>query len=114
MGKLGSMYHYKANIIDVYDGDTVTAVVDLGFLHYQEMKLRLYGIDTPELRGEEREAGLIVRDILRGLILNKEVEIHTYKDKQGKYGRYLATIVLDGININQWLLDEGHAQEYLL
>ncbi len=108
------MYHYKANIIDVYDGDTVTAVVDLGFLHYQEMKLRLYGIDTPELRGEEREAGLIVRDILRGLILNKEVEIHTYKDKQGKYGRYLATIVLDGININQWLLDEGHAQEYLL
>lgn len=108
------MYHYKANIIDVYDGDTVTAVVDLGFLHYQEMKLRLYGIDTPELRGEEREAGLIVRDILRELILNKEVEIHTYKDKQGKYGRYLATIVLDGININQWLLDEGHAQEYLL
>jgi len=106
------MYQYKAKIIDVYDGDTVTAVVDLGFLHFQEMKLRLYGIDTPELRGEEREQGIIVRDILRNMILDKEVIINSYKDKQGKYGRYLATILLDDVNINQWLLDEGHAVAY--
>ncbi|NND63518.1 MAG: thermonuclease family protein [Flavobacteriaceae bacterium] len=107
------MYHYKAFVKDVYDGDTITAVVDLGFLHYQEMKLRLYGIDTPELRGPERPQGLIVRDILRDLILEKEVEIHTYKDKQGKYGRYLATIMLDELNINEWLVSEGHATVYL-
>lgn len=106
------MYQYKAKIIDVYDGDTVTAVVDLGFLHFQEMKLRLYGIDTPELRGEEREQGIIVRDILRDMILDKEVIINSYKDKQGKYGRYLATILLNNLNINQWLLDEGHAVAY--
>ncbi|WP_047547986.1 thermonuclease family protein [Psychroserpens sp. Hel_I_66] len=108
------MYHYKAKIIAVYDGDTVTALVDLGFLHFQEMKLRLFGIDTPELRGEEREQGMVVRDLLREMILDKEVEIHSYKDKQGKYGRYLATIVIDGLDINRWLLDEGHAQPYLL
>ena len=107
------MYNYKAHIKAVYDGDTVTAVVDLGFLHYQEMKLRLYGIDTPELRGAEREEGLKVRDIVREMILDKEVEIHSYKDKQGKYGRYLATIIVDGININQWLVDNGHAEPYL-
>ncbi len=107
------MYNYKAFIKAVYDGDTVTAVVDLGFLHYQEMKLRLMGIDTPELRGEEREQGLIVRDILREKILEKEVEIHTFKDKQGKYGRYLATIIIDGLDINQWLVDQGHARVYL-
>ena len=107
------MYQYKAKIIDVYDGDTVTAVVDLGFLHFQEMKLRLYGINTPELKGEEREQGLLARDILRGLILDKEVMIHSYKDKQGKYGRYLATIFLDGLNINNWLVDEGHAVVYI-
>ncbi|WP_222611773.1 thermonuclease family protein [Seonamhaeicola algicola] len=106
------MYHYKAKIIDVYDGDTVTAMVDLGFLHFQEMKLRLYGIDTPELRGSEREAGLVVRDIVRELILNKEVEIHSYKDKQGKYGRYLANIIVNGVDLNQWLVDNGHAKPY--
>jgi len=107
------MYNYKAHIKAVYDGDTVTAVVDLGFLHFQEMKLRLFGIDTPEMRGEEREQGIIVRDIVRGLILDKEVEIHTKKDKQGKYGRYLATIILDGLNINDWLVENGHAEVYL-
>ncbi|UAB75936.1 thermonuclease family protein [Mesoflavibacter sp. SCSIO 43206] len=107
------MYNYKAKIIDVYDGDTVTAMVDLGFLHFQEMKLRLYGIDTPELRGEEREQGIIVRDILREMMLGKEVTIRSYKDKQGKYGRYLANIILeDGLEVNQWLVDNGHAKEY--
>ena len=78
------MYQYKAKVIDVYDGDTVTAMVDLGFLHFQEMKLRLYGINTPELRGPEREQGIIVRDILREMVLDKEVTIRSYKDKQGK------------------------------
>ncbi len=107
------MYNYKAKIIAVYDGDTVTAQVDLGFLHFQIMKLRLFGIDTPELRGEEREEGLVVRDIVREMVLDKEVEIHSYKDKQGKFGRYLATIIIDGIDLNQWLVDNGHATVYV-
>lgn len=106
------MYNYKAKIIAVYDGDTVTAVVDLGFLHSQEMKLRLFGIDTPEMRGPEKVEGKKVRDIVRGMILDKEVEIHSFKDKQGKYGRYLATIIIDGLDLNQWLVDNGHAEPY--
>ena len=36
--KIEIMYQYKAKIIDVYDGDTVTAMVDLGFYHIQQMK----------------------------------------------------------------------------
>lgn len=35
------MYQYKAKVIDVYDGDTITAMVDLGFYHFQQMKFRL-------------------------------------------------------------------------
>lgn len=108
------MYQYKAKIIDVYDGDTVTAVVDLGFYHFQQMKFRLYGINTPEIRGEEREKGLVVRDIMRAMILDKEVTINSYKDKQEKYGRYLANIIIDGIDVNQWLVLNGHAEEYML
>ena len=81
------MCTYKAKIIDVYDGDTVTAVtavVDLGFLHFQEMIFRLYGTDTLELRVEEKKEGKKVRDIVRGMVLDKEVTIRSYKDKQGK------------------------------
>ncbi|MAP79937.1 MAG: nuclease [Aequorivita sp.] len=78
------------------------------------MKFRLYGIDTPELRGEEREEGLKVRDIVREMILDKDVIINSYKDKQEKYGRYLANIIIDDIDLNVWLVENGHAKEYLL
>ncbi|TYB72568.1 thermonuclease family protein [Bizionia gelidisalsuginis] len=76
------------------------------------MKLRLYGIDTPEVRGAEKIEGKKVRDILREMILDKEVEIISYKDKQGKYGRYLATIILEGVDVNLWLVANGHATVY--
>ena len=86
------LYTYKAKVISVYDGDTVTCEVDLGFEIKMTIKVRLYGIDTPELRGEEREAGLVVRDIVREMILDRYVILKTMKDKTGKYGRYLGNI----------------------
>lgn len=110
-----NMFTYKAKIISVYDGDTVTAVVDLGFRVSVEMKLRLLGIDTPEMRGIEKVQGKIVRDIVREMILNDTVTIITKKDKQGKYGRYLATIILEnGMNLNLWLINEGYAKPFMI
>ena len=88
------MYTYNALITEVYDGDTVTAVIDLGLKISVTEKLRLLDIDAPELRGSSREDGVKARDYLRRLILGKEVVISTVKDKKGKYGRYLATIFL--------------------
>ena len=108
------MYVYKAFITKVYDGDTVTATVDLGFNVCIKESLRLGRIDAPEIRGEERERGLISRDWLRALILNKEVIVKTYKDKTGKYGRYIADIFVDQDgemrNVNDWLVKEGLAE----
>jgi micrococcal nuclease len=105
-------YIYNAKIISVYDGDTVTALVDCGFNITVEMKLRLLGINTPELRGDEREQGLISRDYVRDMILDKDVLLETYKDKTGKYGRMLATIHFNGINVNEHLITEGYAKPY--
>lgn len=105
------LYIYKAKIVKVYDGDTVTALVNLGFKISFTIKIRLFGINTPEIRGEEREQGLVVRDIVREMILDKEVMVKTIKDSTGKYGRYLGVIHLDdGTNLNQWLVENGHAQ----
>jgi micrococcal nuclease len=78
------------------------------------MKFRLYGINTPEIRGEDRDRGIAVRDIVRAMILDKEVIINSYKDKQEKYGRYLANILIDDLDLNQWLVQNGHAEEYML
>lgn len=108
------MYVYSAKIVSIYDGDTLTAEIDLGFTVKLTEKIRLSRINTPELRGEEREMGLISRDRLRDLILDKEVIIHTIKDKKGKYGRYLGEIFfgMEGaeINVNDWLVTEGLAE----
>lgn len=85
-------FEYEAYVYDAYDGDTFRASVDLGFGNTTNQIFRLFGVDTPEMRGEERRQGIIVRDYVRFLILNKEVVIITHRDKTGKYGRYLAEV----------------------
>lgn len=108
------MYVYKAIVIKVYDGDTITVRIDLGFNITITERLRLFGINTPEVRGAEREEGLKSRDWLRTLILNKEIIVKTYRDKKGKYGRYLADIFIEqetgSVNINDWLVRENLAE----
>ena len=108
------MFEYRAIVTKVYDGDTITVNIDLGFgVWVKGQKLRLLGIDTPEVRGKERPEGLKSRDALREKILDKEIRIKTEKDKKGKYGRWLATIYCGSdTSINSWLLDEGYAVPY--
>jgi len=108
---------YRALIVSVYDGDTVTANFDLGLdVHIDKQKVRLYGINTPELRGEEKEQGIVSRDKLRELILNHWVIIHVPNNKRGKYGRWLGIIYKDEagtlVNINDYLLENGYAKVY--
>lgn len=104
---------YNCLVKKIYDGDTITeAVVDLGFRNQFTTKIRLDDINAPELRGNTKEAGRASRDRLRELILDKEVIIETDKDRKGKYGRHLATVYLDGVNINQQMMDEGFAIPY--
>lgn len=104
-------FDYPAQIYEVYDADTVTAMVYLGFDTYTMQKIRLFGINAPEMRGDEKEAGTISRDSLRNRILGKNVRIKTIQDKKGKYGRYLGVIFKDSLNINQWLVDKGLAKK---
>ena len=107
------MYTYSAYVTKVYDGDTVTVDIDLGFgVHLKKQRLRLLGINAPEVRGDSRTQGLASRDFLRKKILKKNIVVKTHKDKKGKYGRLLAEIFLDKENINQLLLSEGHAIVY--
>ena len=99
-------YCYNALITKVYDGDTVTALVDLGFKIKTTIKVRLAGINAPEVRGKSRPEGLKTRDFLRDLILDQEVIIQTQKDKKGKYGRYIGVIYLKDKNVNELLVEK--------
>lgn len=114
MGADMNLYFYRARMVSVYDGDTITVDIDQGFGIWQHsVKLRLYGIDTPELRGEEREHGLEVRDLVRAhLPPGSMITLESIKDKTGKYGRYLARVYKGDWCLNDWLLAEGHATAY--
>lgn len=106
------MYEYNAEIIDVYDGDTMTFLVDLGFSITVKEKLRLAGINTPEVRGPEKEDGYKVRDYVKKLILRKKVKIRVYK--KGKFGRYVAEVILpDGTNLTKHLLEKNMGKEFM-
>lgn len=113
--KIIDPYYYHALCTSVYDGDSITLDISLGlgvYLHNQ--KIRLIGINTPEIRGKERPLGLQARDRLRELILDRDVIVRTHLDRTGKYGRLLGTVYVDDVDVNQLLLDEGLAESYMV
>lgn len=94
----------------IVDGDTIVAVVDTGFDNTHTDKFRLQYIDAPEVTGATKALGLISEDWLADKIFGKKIKIvSTGKDK---YGRWLAIIYLDGVNINQLSMDEGMSKPY--
>ena len=107
----GSLYHYKARVTGAYDGDTITVDLDLGLGVWKiGEKIRLSGLNAPEIRGPQRPQGLISRDWLRERVVGKVIIIHTEKDKTGKYGRLIGTVYLDGENINELMISLGMAE----
>ena len=112
------LYHYNAEVTRVVDGDTVDALVDLGFNTYSKQRIRLYGINTPEIRTRdkvEKKAGLAAMARLEELLADNDNRcvIRTSLDKKGKYGRVLGTLYGEyDVNFNELLVEEGYADEY--
>lgn len=115
-----NLYHYKAFVTKVYDGDTITVDIDLGLnIVVKEEKIRLHRINAPEVKGKEKSKGIKSRDYLAKLLLEKPIVLKTIKDKKGKFGRYIGEIYLEDLNgelknINDLIVKEGFAkyQEY--
>ena len=105
---------YPATVIEVIDGDTVEVLIDLGLDITKKERIRLSNVRAPETRTkdlEEKEKGLKVKAILTEKILNKKIILRTDNDKREKYGRLLGVLFLDELNINTWLIKEGHCRE---
>lgn len=108
------MYTYKAHVTSVYDGDTITVDIDLGFSTFlKNQKIRMYGINAPEIRGADHDNGVSSRDALRSRILDKDIILNTIKDEKEKYGRWLGKIEVDGENINNWMVVNHYAVAYM-
>ena len=103
---------FFARVASVYDGDTITIL----FYYRNELmkySCRLYGIDTPELRGGNKRSkhkARKSRDFLKQLILNKIIKVECLKFD--KYGRILIKIWYKGKNINELMITSSHAKKY--
>ena len=87
----------------VLDGDTIEIRTEDG----EELRIRLDGIDAPE---KNQPHGTLSTIALRKQIQSKLVQIKI-KGKD-RYGRTVARIFLDGVDINKWMVINGHAWWY--
>ncbi len=107
------MYKYNAKLDRVVDGDTVDALVDLGFNTWKKVRIRMVGMNAPESRTRDLEEK--ARGIAAKIRLEELLEKGTFileSQGVGKYGRCLGILFVDDINVNRTLINEGHATEY--
>uniref|UniRef100_A0A6C0IFA0 TNase-like domain-containing protein n=1 Tax=viral metagenome TaxID=1070528 RepID=A0A6C0IFA0_9ZZZZ len=104
-------------VIKVYDADTITIATKLPFKDspLYRLSVRLNGIDAPEIKGkdisdEEKEAAIIARDVVSKMILHKDVVLKNIQTE--KYGRVLADVYIDNINLNEYLITHKYAVKY--
>jgi len=90
-------------VVSVHDGDTLRAIDQANVQH----KIRLAGIDAPELG---QPFGRVSRDRLGELTMGKVVAVERHD--RDRYGRDLATLVIDGANVNRQLVAEGLAWHF--
>jgi micrococcal nuclease len=100
-------YQYKARITNVVDGDTVDALVDLGFKVQIAQRLRLARVDTPERTQANYQTA---KDFVKDLVEGKEVTITTHK--VSKWGYFLADVVIEGRDVSDMLIAANLGKSY--
>lgn len=134
------LYRYRALCESIVDGDTLDLNIDLGLRVHSWLRVRLLGLNTPEIygvkkEGEEFQKGLdAAKEVVRllrprslGHRLNQLIDsyvcveepaplwVETIKDKTGKYGRFLVRVwVCQGagtLYLNEHLINEGFAEK---
>lgn len=105
-------YHNKTFMCTyVVDGDTIDVGVPDG--DKAQTRIRLWGVDTPETAGSpggEQYFGPEASAFTKSTVLNKPVRLELVReDTRGKYGRLLAYVFVDGVMLNEVLLEKGYA-----
>ena len=116
-------YIYRAKLDRVVDGDTVDALIDVGFDIWFKKRIRCMGLDTWESRTrdlEEKKLGKLAKERTRQLLEDVSSKSGYFRLKSyglGKYGRVLGELFIMDIegkqwNVNKTLIAEGHAYVY--
>ena len=114
------LYYYNAQLDRVVDGDTIDAMVDLGFTTWKHVRISLNGIDAYESRTrdlEEKAKGLKAKARVEELLALTEGKFFLYSKGVDKYGRCLGDVRIEPnihnhINLSERLLAENLAVPY--
>tara|TARA_R110001599_G_scaffold69763_1_gene196289 strand:+ start:176 stop:595 length:420 start_codon:yes stop_codon:yes gene_type:complete len=111
------MHEYKAKVTKVIDGDTIRCDIDLGFdIVMTNQTIRLYGIDTPESRTkdlEEKFYGNLSKDFINDYCPKGSfITLRTHLDEKGKFGRILGELIVNKVNLNEQMIENGLAVHY--
>lgn len=116
MASIKPEFTYLASLARVVDGDTVDLMVDLGFQILHRIRVRIRGMNAPELHTvkhgtKEHEAGKVAAQAVYEWFADKAfVHIRTYQEK-GKFGRWLASIEsLEGDDLASTMIASGFAR----
>ena len=114
------MYQYQAYLLRVIDGDTIDVDIDLGFNIKVKKRIRLYNIDTWEVRTrdlEEKKKGFAAKARLEEILKQNDNKFLLISHGIGKFGRVLGTIIVDAIDgdaglndVIVQLINEGYAK----
>lgn len=92
----------------VIDGDTIELLAkENPYNHIAKLKIRLYGIDAPELK---QAYGKEAKEFLSALVLKQEVSLII--ENKDKYDRFVSTLFLKGQDINKEMVKNGYAHAY--
>ena len=92
----------EGKVVSIADGDTITVLQDRN-----QIKIRLYGIDTPE---KGQAFGKAAKKYTSALVARKTVKVIPYDTD--KYGRTVGVVLVGGVNVNQSLIATGLAWQY--
>ena len=111
------MFEYSAIVKRVVDGDTIDAIVDLGFSTLKKVRIRFYGINAPESRTrdlEEKKRGLAAKDRLIEILKANDNKFMLKSHGVGKFGRCLGELFVESNeeSVQQILINEGHGVAY--
>ena len=116
-------YIYRGKLERVVDGDTIDALIDVGFDIWVKKRIRYKGIDTWESRTRdlaEKKLGLAAKARNKELLEKVSSKSGYFRLKSygvGKYGRVLGELFIQDAegnqySINEKLINEGHAYVY--
>ena len=115
----GMSYTYAATVDRVVDGDTLLVLIEVGFGIIVRDRLRLRGINCPEMSTPQ---GVRAKKYVEKLLpADSTVVINSHKCRTDIHGRFVADVFFkegvnepsallkDAVYLNQHLLDSGHA-----